>query len=77
MDYFRPTALHFKKYGTLTNLRPNANPNSEFGKWIREERKRCWYGYVRPSDGEWVPGPLYFYMNYCPIIQSRIRKGTK
>lgn len=77
MDYFRPTALHFKKYGTLTNLRPNANPNSEFGKWIREEKKRCWYGYVRPSDGEWVPGPLYFYMNYCPIIQSRIRKGTK
>lgn len=77
MDYFRPTALHFKKYGTLTNLRPNANPNSEFGKWIREEKKRCWYGYVRPSDGEWVPGPLYFYMNYCPIIQSKIRKGTK
>ena len=24
MDYFRPTALHYKKYGTLTNLRPNA-----------------------------------------------------
>lgn len=77
MDYFRPTALHFKKYGTLTNLRPNANPNSEFGKWIREEKRRCWYGYVRPSDGEWIPGPLYFYMNYCPIIQSKIRKGTK
>lgn len=77
MDYFRPTALHFKKYGTLTSLRPNANPNSEFGRWIREERQRCWYGYVRPSDGEWIPGPLYFYMNYCPIVQSKIRKGTK
>lgn len=77
MDYFRPTALHFKKYGTLTNLRPNANPNSEFGKWIREEKRRCWDGYVRPSDGEWIPGPLYFYLNYCPIIQSKIRKGTK
>lgn len=77
MDYFRPTALHYKKYGTLTNLRPNANPNSEYGKWIREEKRRCWEGYVRPSDGEWIPGPLYFYMNYCPIIQSKIRKGTK
>ena len=32
MDYFRPTAIHFEKYGTLTNLKPNANPNSEFGK---------------------------------------------
>lgn len=77
MDYFRPTALHYKKYGTLTNLRPNANPNSEYGKWIREEKRRCWEGYIRHSDGEWIPGPLYFYMNYCPIIQSKIRKGTK
>ncbi len=77
MDYFRPTALHFKKYNCLTKLRPNANPNSEYGKWIREEKRRCWEGYVRESDGEWIPGLLYFYMNYCPIIQSRIRKGTK
>lgn len=77
MDYFRPTALHYKKYGTFTNLRPNANPNSEYGKWVRRERDRCWNGYVRESDGEWITGPLYFYMNYCPIIQSKIRKGTK
>ena len=77
MDYFRPTALHYKKYGCFINLRPNANPNSEYGKWIRRERDRCWNGYVRESDGEWVTGPLYFYMNYCPIIQSKIRKGTK
>ena len=77
MDYFRPTALHYKKYGCFTSLRPNANPNSEYGKWIREERDRCWNGYIRESDGEWVTGPLYFYMNYCPIIQSKIRKGTK
>lgn len=77
MDYFRPTALHYKKYGCFTSLRPNANPNSEYGKWIREERNRCWNGYVRESDGEWITGPLYFYMNYCPIIQSKIRKGTK
>lgn len=77
MDYFRPTALHYKKYGCFTSLRPNANPNSEYGKWIRQERDRCWNGYVRESDGEWVTGPLYFYMNYCPIIQSKIRKGTK
>ena len=77
MEYFMPTALHYKKYGRFTNLRPNANPNSEYGKWIRRERDRCWNGYVREFDGEWVTGPLYFYMNYCPIIQSKIRKGTK
>lgn len=76
-DYFRPTALHFKKYGVLTNLRPNPNPNSEFGKWIKEEIRRIWEGYIRPSDGAWVTGDMYWYLNYCPIIQSKIRKGTK
>ncbi len=73
-DYFRPTALHYEKYGTLTNLRPNANPNSEFGKWLREETRRCWEGYVRPSDGEWITGYMYFYLNYSPIMLSRIRE---
>jgi hypothetical protein len=76
-DYFRPTALHFKKYGVLTNLRPNPNPNSEFGKWIKEEIRRIWEGYMRPSDGAWITGDMYWYLNYCPIIQSKIRKGTK
>ena len=76
-DYFRPTALFFKKHGVLTNLRPNPNPNSEFGKWLREEIKRIWYGYTRESDGVWITGDMYWYLNYCPIIQSKIRKGTK
>ena len=77
MDYFRPTALHYEKYGTLTNLRPNANPNSAYGKWIREERRRCWEGYVRESDGEWVTGYMYWFLNYSPIMLSKIRKGSK
>lgn len=77
MDYFRPTALHFKKYGVLTNLRPNGNPNSEYGKWLREERRRVWEGYVRESDGEWVTGYMYWYLNYAPILLNKIRKGTK
>ena len=77
-DYFRPSAIAFKKNGgAYTLLKPNANPSSAYGKWVREERRRCWKGYIRPIDGEWIPGPLYFYMNYCPIIQSKIRIGTK
>ena len=67
MDYFRPAAIHFQKHGCYTQLRPNPNPNSEYGKWIREEIRRCWHGYVRPSDGEWIPGDYYYYLNYCPI----------
>ena len=67
MDYFRPAAIHYQKYGCYTKLRPNANPNSEFGKWIREETKRCYFGYTRESDGEWITGDMYFFLNYCPI----------
>lgn len=74
-DYFRPTALHYKEHGCFTKLRPNANPNSEYGKWLREEVRRCWEGYVRESDGEWIPGDMYFFLNYCPI--QLIKKSTK
>lgn len=74
MDYFRPSALYYEKYGTFTNLRPNANPNSEYGKWIREERRRIWDGYVRESDGEWVTGYMYWFLNYSPMMLSKIRE---
>ena len=73
MEYFRPAGNHYKKYGCYTKLRPNGNPNSEFGKWIRQELDRIWNGYVRPSDGEWVTGDFYFYINYCPIMVSRTK----
>lgn len=77
MDYFRPSAIHYQKHGCYINLRPNANPNSEYGKWIREERRRCWEGYIRESDGEWVTGYMYWFLNYSPMMVSKIRKGTK
>lgn len=76
-DYFRPTAIHFQKYGCITKLRPNRNPNSEYGKWIREETKRCFYGYVRESDGAWITGDMYFFLNYCPIMKVKRLKGKK
>lgn len=66
-DYFRPSAIYFKKYGCYTKLKPNANPNSEYGQWIREEIRRCWEGYIRKEDGEWITGDMYFFLNYCPI----------
>jgi hypothetical protein len=77
IDYFRPTAIHYQKHGTFTNLRPNANPNSEYGRWIREEKRRCWEGYVRESDGEWVTGYMYWFLNYSPIMLSKVIAGTK
>ena len=76
-DYFRPSALYYKKHGCYTKLRPNPNPNSEFGKWIKEEVRRCFEGYVRESDGEWITGDMYFFLNYCPIQLTKKDKEGK
>lgn len=76
-DYFRPTAIHFQKYGCVTKLRPNKNPNSEYGKWVKEEIRRCFYGYIRESDGAWITGDMYFFLNYCPIMKVKKVSGKK
>lgn len=76
-DYFRPSALFFKKHGCYSKLRPNNNPNSEYGKWIMEEVRRCYEGYVRESDGEWITGDMYFFLNYCPIQLTKKDKEGK
>lgn len=77
MDYFRGAAIHYQKYGCYTKLLPNPNPKSEFGQWLTREVTRCLDGMVRPEDGEWIPGDMYFYLNYFPIIQTKLRKGSK
>ena len=67
-DYFRPSALAYKKNkGRYTTLRPNANPNSDFGKWLYEERRRGWNGYCNPKTGMWVTGDYYWMLNFCPM----------
>lgn len=77
MDYFRPSALKYQRDGRYTDLKPNKNPNSPYGKWVREEIRRCWEGYVRPSDGEWVTGYMYFYLNYVPMMVTKADKDSK
>ena len=76
-DYFRQPALHFLKYGCYTFLKPNSNPNSEFRIHWDEEKRRCYEGYVRESDGEWVTGFNYWFMNYCPMMVNKLIEGRK
>ena len=76
-DYFRQSALHFIKHGCYTFLKPNSNPNSEYRKFWDEEIRRCLEGYTRESDGEWVPGLLYWFLNYCPMMVNRVVPGTR
>lgn len=76
MDYFRPAAKFYEQNGCYSLLKPNSNPNSEYGKWFNEEVRRCREGYVRESDGEWVTGQMYWYLNYCPIMLNRLAPGS-
>lgn len=77
-DYFRATALAFKKNkGQYSLLRPNANPNSDYGKWLYEERRRGWEGCIDPSTGMWVTGDYYWMLNYCPMhLVEKNAKGV-
>lgn len=76
-DYFRPAALHFKKYGKYTLHMPSKNPYSDYVKFWNREIERCWYGMTRPEDGEWVTGYHYFYLNYGVIRKNIISATSK
>ena len=67
MDFFRERAIFYEKNGKYTNITPNANPTSDYAQFWVEELRRWKHGLVRESDGEWIPGQLYFYWNYSPI----------
>nr|DAM97277.1 MAG TPA: Terminase large subunit [Crassvirales sp.] len=76
-DYFRQAALHYQKHECYTFLKPNSNPNSEFRKFWDEERRRCWEGLIRPSDGAWISGFNYWFLNYQPMMVNKITEGRK
>ena len=77
-DYFRPSALAFEKNkGRYSLLRPNANPNSDYGRWLYGERSRGWNGYCNPQTGMWVTGDYYWMLNFCPMhLVKKNEKGV-
>ena len=76
-DYFRQAAIHYQKHGCYTFLKPNSNPNSEFRKFWDEERRRCLEGYLRESDGAWISGFNYWFLNYHPMMVNKVEPGRK
>ena len=78
IDFFRQRALYFEEHGKYTHITPNSNPRSEYARFWREEVRRWKHGYVRPTDGEWIPGGLYFYWNYFRIwLTQKSSKRSK
>ena len=77
VDYFRQPALFYLKNGCYTFLKPNSNPNSEYRKFWDVEIRRCREGYIRKSDGAWVTGFEYWFLNYQPMLVNIIEKNRK
>ena len=65
--FFSQTAKVWQETGKYTHLRPNVNPNSDFGRWLLEEKRRGWEGLINPKTGMWVTGDYYWMLNYCPM----------
>lgn len=76
-DWFRQPALFFLKNGCYTFLRPNSNPNSEYRKYWDREIDRCYNGLLRETDGMYIPGYLYWFLNYCPMMINKYKEGQK
>lgn len=70
MDYFRQTAIHFQKHGCYTKIKLNYHPHSAWMTWFKEECRKCWEGMVRPEDGEWITGDMYYFLNYSLMSQT-------
>lgn len=77
VDFFRERAIFFRENGKYTNLSPNPNPKGEYAQFWKEELRRWRDGLVRPSDGEWIPGYLYYYWNYSTIWLTENKEGSK
>lgn len=76
-DWFRQPALFFLKNNCYTFLRPNSNPNSEYRKYWDREIDRCYSGLLRETDGMYIPGYLYWFLNYCPMMINKYKEGQK
>lgn len=73
IDYFRQEAIHFETHGVYTFIRPDRNPYGPYRKFWDEQIERCWNGMVRESDGEWITGYHYFYLNFSPVLKTVTR----
>ena len=48
----------------------------DYTAWWEEQKLRCRNGY-KPTGGSWIPGPYYFYINFCKIERFNEATGRK
>lgn len=75
MDYFTKSGQHFTETGKFCDYRPSKDENSGFYNWYKTEYERIREGMLRPTDGMWMPGDMYWYLNYNPMMKTVRRAG--
>ena len=76
MDYFIQDRIHFEKHGYYSAAKFSRNPHSDYRKYWDEQQRRSIEGHKR-KDGEWIPGYLYFYWNFAPILRTKEREALE
>lgn len=76
VDKFTEVAQTFEEHEKFTTEIPNPHRNSPYVKFWNRETDRCLNG-MTASDGDWIPGYYYFYLNYSPIQKVVSIDGTK
>ena len=61
---------HFQNYGCYSNAIINTHPQSAYMKFWKREEDRCLNGCT--IDKIFIPGYLYWYCNYTPIIRIKV-----
>ena len=73
MSYFTEARNNMKRLGRYCPYEKSISKTSQYGLWWKREVDRCRNGMTR-EDGEWIPGIFYFYLNYNPILKTKIIK---
>lgn len=76
IDTFIPTNKIFKETGMLNPYKPNPAKQSDYYKWIGRDVYRSWNGVLDKNTGMWIPGDMYWYLNYCMITQAQKEKNV-
>lgn len=66
-ENFREAALEFKETGRFCPYPPNSSTKSRYYRFWQEQRRRSLQGFN--TNGDFISGYNYFYLNYSPIFK--------
>lgn len=72
-EEFRTEALHYREFGCYTKLPIGS---TSWRNYWKEQRRRCLEGH-KSSDGTYITGYHYHFLNFSPILQTVVVKESE